>query len=140
MEDMERVMLRETKGSGLFEQFVKFGVVGIINVLVTYGVYYVLVFLGLNYLIANTVGYMAGILNSYYWNNKYVFKNNIHSSTKKLTKVFASYLVTYVINIVLLYFLVQQIGISEVTAPVIVILVTIPINFLLNKFWAFKER
>lgn len=123
----------------LFAQFIKFGIVGITNVLVTYGVYYVLIFLKVNYLIANTIGYVAGILNSYYWNNKYVFKNSIYNSTKKLIKVFASYFITYILNIILLYCLVQRMGILETVAPVIVIVATIPINFLLNKFWAFKK-
>lgn len=124
----------------LSEQFAKFGIVGVTNVLVTYGIYYLLVFFRLNYLIANTIGYVAGILNSYYWNNKYVFKNNINSNAKKLMKVFISYFVTYILNIVLLSILVQKIGLSETVAPVIVIVVTIPVNFVLNKFWAFREK
>ncbi len=124
----------------IFKQFTQFGLVGVSNVLVTYGIYYVLVLVGINYLFANTVGYIIGILNSYYWNNKYVFQNKIQNNVSKLVKVFASYFITYIINIVVLDMLVERVRISRFAAPVIIIIITIPINFLLNKFWAFKER
>ena len=55
-------------------QFVKFGLVGLSNTLLTYVVYAILVTLGLHYQLSNVISYAAGIFNSYYWNNKYVFQ------------------------------------------------------------------
>ena len=106
------------------KQFIKFGLVGISNTLISLGMYYLLYFLGVNYLIANTVGFVVSVLNSYYWNNKYVFKKTQKGHLKPLIKTFLSYGSTF--------------SVSEVVAPVVTLVITIPLNFLMNKFWAFK--
>ncbi len=126
-----------------FMQFVKFGLVGLSNTALTYVVYALLVTLGLHYQLSNVISYAAGILNSYYWNNKYVFQEGEEKKrnhAKALAKVFASYGVTFCIGAVLLYVWVDILGISSYLGPVINLLVTIPLNFILNKLWAFREK
>ena len=113
------------------KQFIKFGLVGISNTLISLGMYYLLYFLGVNYLIANTVGFVVSVLNSYYWNNKYVFKKTQKGHLKPLIK-------TFLLSTVLLFVMVQYFSVSEVVAPVVTLVITIPLNFLMNKFWAFK--
>ena len=54
-------------------QFLKFSIVGLSNTIVSYLVYAALLFIGVNYIVANIVSYFAGVINSFYWNNKYVF-------------------------------------------------------------------
>ena len=46
-------------------QFVKFGMVGISNTVISYAVYAVLVFFGCPYLIANLVAFVVSVLNSF---------------------------------------------------------------------------
>lgn len=134
------------KEQGLFKvlvQFIKFGIIGVANTLISLGTYYLLVFLGVNYLIANTAGFILGTANAYYWNNKYVFKkkeNEKRSAAESGIKVFVSYGVTYLISTVLLYFWVDILGISKNIAPIISVFITTPLNFLLNKLWAFKSK
>ena len=123
-----------------FMQFVKFGMVGLSNTALTYIVYALLVTLGLHYQLSNVISYVAGILNSYYWNNKYVFveeEGKKRNHLKALAKVFASYGVSFCVGAVLLYVWVDVLGISRYLGPVINLLVTIPLNFVLNKLWAF---
>ena len=55
-------------------QFIKFGMVGIVNTLLSEGIYCVLVFFDIHYLVAYLVGFILSVLNAYYWNNKCVFK------------------------------------------------------------------
>jgi putative flippase GtrA len=123
-------------------QFIKFGIVGFSNTLISYVIYSILVYFGVDYLIGNIVGFIVSVLNSFYWNNKYVFKNNAEnkiSVLKVLIKVFVSYGFTgLILNSILLVIWVDIIGISEYLAPVLNLIITIPINFLLNKLWAFK--
>lgn len=120
------------------KQFIKFGLVGVSNTLISLGTYYLLYFWGVNYLIANTVGFIISVLNSYYWNNKYVFKKTQVGNLKPLIKTFISYGFTFFISTVLLFVMVQLVKISEIIAPVVTLIITIPINFIMNKFWAFK--
>ena len=66
-----------------WEQFIKFALVGCSNSLVCLVVCYV-VLLGLGekqYLLGQTLGYIAAIFNSFFWNNKYVFSD--HKGNKK---------------------------------------------------------
>ena len=120
------------------KQFLKFGIFGVSNTLISLGVYYLLYFMGVNYLIANTMGFIISVLNSYYWNNRYVFKKTQKGHLKPLIKTFMSYGLTFILSTGLLFLMVNYLGISKVVAPIIAIIITIPINFFMNKLWAFK--
>ncbi|MCR4902230.1 MAG: GtrA family protein, partial [Butyrivibrio sp.] len=81
---------------------------------------------------------------SYYWNNKMVFTKEEGAERvwwKALIKTYISYSFTGLfLNSVLLILWVQVLGISEFIAPIINLLVSVPINFIINKFWAFKTE
>ena len=119
-------------------QFMKFCLVGATNTLVYLGTYYLLLYLGINYLWANVAGFVISVLNAYYWNQRYVFQNRAASHIQALSKTYFSYGVTTVLSTFLLYILVEQLSVSNKTAPLLTLIVTIPLNFLLNKFWTFK--
>ena len=121
-------------------QFIKFGIVGCSNTLINLAVYYLCLYLGINYIIAYTLGFLVSVCNAFYWNNKYVFKNKQEKSlVRAFIKVFASYGFSFVLSLVMMSLMVEILNISFVIAPVLKLVVTIPINFLLNKVWAFKD-
>lgn len=118
-------------------QFIKFGIVGLSNTFVGLGIYYLLLWLGANYLVCNAISWVISVFNAFYWNNKYVFK----TSNTWLTALFRTYLsygFSFLVSMVLLYVFVEWCGISKVLAPILTLVVTIPLNFILNKFWTFK--
>jgi putative flippase GtrA len=122
-----------------FKQFIKFGVVGFSNTAISLGIYYIFIYINKDlYLIGNTVGFVISVLNAYYWNNKYVFKKSQNGNLKPLIKTFMAYGTTLILSTIMLLVMVSFIGISEKIAPLANLIVTIPLNFLLNKFWAFK--
>ena len=120
-------------------QFFKFGIVGVSNTLIYFSVYYSLVFFGIHYILANFAGFVIGVTNSFYWNRKYVFKQTSEKKRIQFIKVFFAYGFTLALSTSLLYLMVDIIGISEFIAPIINICFTTPINFMLNKFWAFRD-
>lgn len=123
-----------------FEQFIKFGIVGISNTLINLLVYYLCLFLGLSYITAYTLGFIVSVCNAFYWNNKYVFTNKKEKNIyKAFLKVFASYGVSFLFSIGLISFLVEIMHVSTFWAPILKLVVTIPLNFILNKLWAFKD-
>ncbi len=125
----------------LFVQFIKFGIVGFSNTFISLLTYYILVFLGVNYLIANTAGFVLSVINSYFWNSRYVFKGKTEANDiRAFLKVFISYLVSFCISSILIYLFVQILSISEYLAPILRLIVTIPLNFFMNKLWAFKDK
>lgn len=131
-------MHNKEKYSNLIKQFVKFGLVGVSNTVLNLVVYYGLLYLGVHYLIANTAGFLVSVLNAYYWNKKFVFKNLETKISKSLIKTYVSYGSTFLLGTGLMFVMVHYLHVSETVAPIINLLVTIPLNFLLNKFWTFK--
>lgn len=124
-------------------QFMKFGIVGVSNTLISYVVYMILVGMDVYYLLASVVGFLVSVVNAYYWNDRYVFKEekeNTRTWWKAFLKTFTSYAGTgLILNNILLVLWVDIIGIHEVWGPIINLFITIPLNFLLNKYWAFKK-
>jgi len=125
-------------------QLIKFGLVGFSNTLVFYFLYVILIYLNVPYLLANVIAFIVSVLNSFYWNNKYVFKRkegekrNIYVT---LFKTFIAYAWTgLVLNNFLLVFFIEIIRVSKYLAPALVLIVTIPLNFLINKFWSFNIK
>lgn len=121
------------------EQFVKFGIVGVFNTLISLVVYYCFIAIATDlYLIGSIVGFVVSVLNSYYWNNRYVFRDVDRNHVKALAKTYLSYGFTGGVSIVLLIFLVEVVNVSEVLAPIVNLAITIPLNFILNKYWAYR--
>lgn len=134
---MEKVVMSKK----IMEQFIKFGFVGVSNTIISLATYYILVWLGCPYILANTAGFLLSVGNAYFWNSRYVFKEKTEESQiKAFGKVFLSYLGSFCISTVLITVMVEILHISEYVAPVLRLVVTVPINFVVNKLWAFKDR
>ena len=118
-------------------QFVKFSVVGLSNTVISLFVYYLFLWLEFNYLIANTLSWVISVFNAFYWNNKYVFKNE-NTWLKALIRTYLSYGFSFILGSVLLALLVELFHVAQELAPLAVLVVTIPLNFLMNKFWTFR--
>ena len=99
---------------------------------------------GFDYIVAQVIQFFLSVLWSFYWNNRMVFKlkeGDHRSILKSLLKTYVSYAFTGLfLSSILLIFWVQVLHISEFIAPVINLCVSVPLNFLINKFWAFKKN
>lgn len=123
-------------------QFIKFGIVGVSNTLINYAVYFILVYFGVHYLAGNAVGFFVSVANAFYWNNRVVFRRQ-EGRGRNLLHAFVKSLISYsfsslFLTSVLLYLWVDCLQISPYLAAIINLAITVPLNFVLNKFWAFK--
>lgn len=118
-------------------QFLKFAIVGLSNTFIALAVYYVLLWIGCNYLIANAAAWIISVFNAFYWNNKYVFKNE-NTWFKALLKTYLSYGFSFLLGTFLLYVFVELCFLNTKIAPLLTLILTIPLNFIMNKFWTFK--
>ena len=130
-------------------QFIKFGLIGVTNTLLSYGIYMFVIWIltpyniAYDYLIGSVLGFIISVLWSFFWNNKLVFNKDAgkRSIWKSLLKTYLSYAATgIVLANVLLYIFVDLMGISKAIAPFIGLLITVPLNFVLNKYWAFRKE
>jgi putative flippase GtrA len=124
----------------LAKQLIKFGVVGFSNALICLGVYYLLVFISVHYTIAYIIAFLASVYNAYFWNSRYVFIRSSKSEVMTFTKTFITYSGTLLLGVGLLFLMVNTLRISQFIAPLINLSITIPLNFLLNKYWVFKRN
>lgn len=138
-----------------FMQFVKFGMVGLSNTIISYVIYVACLLMIRRipvggvlrdnaYLLAQTAAFVLSVLWSFYWNHKFVFslqEDEQRSVFRSLVKMFISYSFTGLfLNSILLVLWVRALHISELIAPVINLAVTVPLNFVINKFWTFKKQ
>ena len=122
-------------------QFVKFGIVGVSNTAISLIVFYIIYWINPEwYMIGNVAGWVISVANAFFWNNKYVFKSQsegVKQLLKRIGKTYLSYGATFVMSTVFLYVEVDILHWSAVICPIINLVLTIPLNFLLNKFWTF---
>ncbi len=134
-------MLKNEKIRHLIMQFVKFGIVGAINTVLSYIItntsYYVF---SVNEQISNITAFVITVFISFILNGKFVF-NSQDNFWKSLLKVYASYSITGLfLTAILLYIEEQILGIPHYIATLMNLIVTIPLNFILNKFWAYRQK
>lgn len=125
-------------------QLLKFGVVGVVNNGIYYLVYLLLIRLKLHYLAASILGFLVSVGNAGYWNSRYVFaeKDREQQNKRCWWKIWLKTCLAYggtglVLNNLLLILLVDALGISPLLGPMVTLCVTVPLNFLLNKYWTF---
>ena len=149
-------------------QFIKFGMVGVVNTLVSYLTYSVLFYFGVQPLICNIPAFIISVFVSFLLNSRFVFKNEEGKKERKwwlvLIKTYISYSFTGLFLVELLTMLWLNVihieryigfllpivnGLSvKLTAvelagylvPIINLVFSIPINFALNKFWAYRQK
>ena len=133
-------------------QFVRFGIVGVSNTVISYLLYTISliamrklgILVGIDYVIAQIIAFVLSVLWSFYWNNKMVFvigEGESRCLWKALFKTSVSYSFTGLfLNSILIILWVQVLHISEFVAPIINLLISVPLNFIINKFWAFRTE
>ena len=132
-------------------QFIKFGLVGVSNTLISYAVemlcYYVL-FARVGWsentkiIVTYLLSFIISVTNAYYWNSRHVFaKEGVQSFRQRFVtylKTVGCYALTGLLLAPWLKTLLVAHGVAYWLASLLTLLVTIPLNFLMNKLWAFK--
>ena len=59
---------------------------------------------------------------------------------RRFVPPYKKYLVLSVVFNILSVVLVGFFGVSKLIAPILNLLISVPVNFLLNKFWAFRTK
>lgn len=149
-------------------QFIKFGLVGISNTLISELIYVLIVCLGGHYAFAAFLGFVISVLNAFYWGNKYVFKEESGKEKrvwwKVLIKTYVAYTGGFVLDIVLLFLWIDVLRISRFMQPLVElawliglaqmdtalmgdlvakavnVVLIVPINYIMNKYWAYRQK
>jgi putative flippase GtrA len=120
-------------------QFVKFGIVGISNTLITFIVYTILLkVFGVWYIAASAIGFVVGATNGFLLNRRWTFADHVGDS---LTPVRWGIVQTagLGLNLGLLYLLVHDAGVDELIAQALATVVVTVSTFLVNRAWTFRN-
>lgn len=149
-------------------QVIRFGLVGVSNTVVSYVIYAVAFKVTKNYFLANVLSWLLSVLHAYVWQNIFVFKEDENAKKRiwwqVLLKTYAAYAFSGLfLNNILLWLWVDVVDIAvlftglsqwlavhgieltgrEISAylgPLLNMFVTIPVNFVMNKFWAYRQK
>ncbi|AMQ87182.2 MULTISPECIES: GtrA family protein [unclassified Pseudomonas] len=111
---------------------IKFVIGGGINTAFTFALYYGLQIV-LPYQVAYALAFATGIVFSYWFNATIVFRTPV--SWKGFFAFPLVYLAQYLLSAVLLSVFVERLEIPQGVAPLVVIVVTIPVTFVLTRWF-----
>ncbi|RCX19014.1 putative flippase GtrA [Fontibacillus phaseoli] len=119
---------------------VKFIIVGVLNTLVGFVVYAGFIqFVNRNYFIALVFSHIVGVAHSYLWNNKWTFGQKNYQA-KSAAKFVVVYIFTFLVNLFLLFILVDTMGTNKLIAQGIALFITTLISFFAHKHWSFQNK
>ena len=143
----------EGEAAEAFLQFVKFALVGVSNTLISYlinaGTLFILGSFGLfpnaDIYIGNTIAFILSVLWAFMLSNRFVFKEDESKQKrvwwKTLIKTYLAYAFTGLgLSNLISYAGVNIFHLSKYIPPLINLVVAVPINFVLNKFWAYGQK
>lgn len=137
-------------------QLLGFGLVGAINIIVQYGLYYLLLHVRIikiewYYTFCNLISIFATWIVSYVLYSRFVFKSKnapdqseeknhkLQLQARRTSRMIITNVGYLMLSSALIIFFVETCGISEKIASLVCIGVLIPYNFLLNKLWVHKN-
>ena len=157
----------EGKKKSIF-QVIKFLLVGVSNTLISEGIYALLCLIGAHYLLASFIGFTVSIITAYLLSSKFVFKEDGTRQKrvwwKVLLKTYLAYALGFALNLGLLTLWMEGIGleyrigpvmtflknigitgltahvVAELIAEAVNLFIVTPVNFILNKYWAYRQK
>lgn len=122
--------------SSLVKQFIKYAIVGVIGTSVQSLTLILLVEkMSANPLLGSVIGFIFSLIVSYFINVKWTFK------TERKSSFFYKYMIVSIsglgINLLIMFLLVNLIGVWYIWAQMVVIVIVPISNFFLNRYWAF---
>lgn len=124
----------------LFIQFIRFNIVGVTNVALTYLIYSVLVFVGVHFRLALVLEYMVGIVFTFFANRAFTFRHAGSRGWGAFGRIVLTYAVVLGINVVALSYLIENLGWNEYLAQFILMIVLAGLSFFTQKTFVFREQ
>ncbi|MDB6232779.1 GtrA family protein [Lactobacillus amylovorus] len=121
-----------------FIQLVKYVLIGVLGLVVDFGVYTILTHFKMNVEIANIISSTCGIINNFFWNSYANFK--VHD---RLILRFISYFlvgqITTIFTTISLFIFATKMGFPHLIVKIIATFVATLIQFIINKIITFRK-
>jgi len=130
----------DNKRKIFIKQFLNFNYIGVLTTGLGFIVYIIMLKIEFSYIPALTGDYVFGIVFSYFMNKKYTFSVIFNNDFLPLLKTTSVYLVSYVLNIFLLYLAYKIYGFNLIMSQAMIILLLAVGNFFMFKFFVFRSN
>jgi putative flippase GtrA len=120
-----------------FRQLSKFGMVGILNTLVGYSAFFILVNYT-NYMVSLIISHIIGVTHSYIWNKYWIFKSD-KIVINEFLKFNSVYILVFITNALVLVFCVNALNLDPRIGQLIALPMITMISFTGHKYWSFRK-
>lgn len=112
-------------------QVFKFLVGGVLNTALTYIVYFLMFVISGNYVVSYVISFAFGIVFTSFFNINHVFDSE---NSVKYYIVYSLYYISYFLcNMSMISILIEMFEVNELLAPIFVMIVAVPINFVISR-------
>ena len=128
------------KKRNFLKELIVFNIVGVINTVITYGIYSLFVFLGLDYRVALFLEYCFGITFSFFANRKFTFHHTAQISPRMVVSMIGSYVCVLAVNMALLMVFVERFLLGKYTGQFFALAICVAVSYLAQKYIVFRKK
>ena len=127
------------------KEIVRYSLVGMLTTVIGLLVYYGLVFSILSpwnpiqLQLANIISWLAGVTFAYTANRKAVFKSHSTNIIREMRDFYLARVGTLLIEMAEMYIMVTLLGMNDKSVKIIVMFITVVLNYLFGKLWVFRD-
>lgn len=120
------------------KQFIRFNIIGVVNVILTLALYFLLIFLGWHHVLALTAEYAFGICFSFFMNKRFTFRIQSRATPAMFGKMIATYGLLFLGNLGLLVFFVDFLHVNPYLGQIVSFSILMFIAFFMQKLFVFR--
>jgi putative flippase GtrA len=123
--------------------FLRFSLVGVLNTVIDFSIYFSLTrffsFFYIHFLVANFLAFFCANIFSYSVNKKWTFNNASKEYLRQYSKFLSVSLLSLLAIQLTLYICISWFSWYDVSAKILALLISVIINFVGARFWAFNN-
>lgn len=126
-----------------YREIIMYLIFGALTTLVSFGVYYALLWCGVHYIVSQVVSWVAAVAFAFVVNKLFVFENKDNSPSalfRQIWQFVSVRIASGLIETALLWLLVDVITVSEGIAKIPVAVLTVIINYVASKLLIFRKK
>ncbi len=132
-------MIKKLLNNKLFQQIIKFGIVGGLAFIIDYGIYTLLSqLLGIYYILASIISFSISVIFNYILSIKWVFDVTKKQTTKEFIIFIVLSVIGLIINSIILYICVELFNIHDMVGKIIATIIVMVYNFITRKIFIEK--
>lgn len=126
-----------------YKEVINYLIVGGLTTIVSIVIYYIFTkVFHVNYMISNAISWVGSVLFAYITNKKFVFMSKCDTKIEVIKEIYQFFkyrIISFVIDILLMYVFVELINIDDMISKVIVQIIVIILNYVFSKLFVFKN-